>query len=283
VRRDLHEQNRRSWNHATVAHNSHKRDQAAFLRGGRSTLYPEEIELLGDLRGRRVVHLQCNSGQDSLSLVGLGADVIGVDISDEAIAAAGGLSRESGIAARFERADVYDWLEAAPPHSAEVVFSSYGALCWLSDLAGWARGVARLLASGGRLVTMEFHPMLYLFEERGDELVLAQPRPDRIWHEPRGIGDYVAASGAGLSPSGFHAGVEEFRNPEASAEFEWTLGEIVGAIAGAGLHIERLEEWPYANGCRLFPQMIEAGTGRWALPPGLPHVPVMFGLVARRG
>jgi SAM-dependent methyltransferase len=283
MRKDLHEQNRRSWNHATVAHNSHKGDQAAFLRGGGTTLDGEERELLGDVRGLRVVHLLCNSGQDSLSIAALGAaDVIGVDISDEAIAFASRLSAESGIAARFDRADVYDWLAAAPAGSADVVYASYGALCWLSDLPTWAAGVARLLAPGGRLVVMEFHPALYLFEERDGALVLSAPRADRVWHEAAGIGDYVAASAEGLTPGRFEAGVEDFRNPEPSAEFDWTLGEIVGAIAGAGLAIERLSEWPHCNGCRIFSQMVDAGDDRWVMPAGFPRIPLMFGLVARR-
>lgn len=86
MRKDLHEANRLSWNAATVAHNSHKGDQAAFFRRGGSTLFPEELDLLGDIAGLSLLHLQCNSGQDSLSLAQLGADVTGVDISDEAIA-----------------------------------------------------------------------------------------------------------------------------------------------------------------------------------------------------
>src|ERR1043165_5327026 len=83
--RDLHEDNRQSWNSATRAHNSHKGDQAAFLRSGGSTLFLEELELLGDVTGKRLVHLQGNAGQDTLSLAAPGAEVTGVDISDEAI------------------------------------------------------------------------------------------------------------------------------------------------------------------------------------------------------
>ena len=86
MRKDLHEANRLSWNAATQAHNSHKIDQAGFLRRGGSTLFAEELALLGDVRGLRIAHLQCNAGQDSLSLAALGALVTGVDISDEAIA-----------------------------------------------------------------------------------------------------------------------------------------------------------------------------------------------------
>ena len=81
LRTDLHEANRLSWNAATVAHNSHKGDQAAFFRGGGSTLFPEELELLGPLAGRTLVHLQCNAGQDTLSLARRGAEATGVDPS----------------------------------------------------------------------------------------------------------------------------------------------------------------------------------------------------------
>src|SRR3712207_1036709 len=123
-----HEANRLSWNAATRAHNSHKGDQARFLRDGGDTLFPAELELLGDLRGRKLLHLQCNAGQDSLSLVNHGADVVGVDISDEAISAARMLSRDSNIPARFDRADIYDWLPAARARGErfDVIFASYG-------------------------------------------------------------------------------------------------------------------------------------------------------------
>lgn len=166
-RREIHEQNRRSWNHATRAHNSHKGDQARFFREGGNRLYAEERELLGEIAGKRVLNLQCNSGQDSLSLAQLGAAVTGVDISDEAIGFAQRLSADSGLAAKFVRADVYDWLEEAA-HRAErwdVVFCSYGAVCWLSDVSSWARGIAALLAPGGRFVMVEFHPLLGMLDE----------------------------------------------------------------------------------------------------------------------
>src|SRR5215210_9523558 len=111
--RDLREQNRLSWNAVAGAHDSHRGNLAEFLREGGSTLLPEERTLLGDLNGKTLAHLQCNSGGDALSLALLGAAVTGVDISDEAISAARNLSSETGISADFVRADVYDWLEEA--------------------------------------------------------------------------------------------------------------------------------------------------------------------------
>src|SRR3954464_11352800 len=122
---DLLDETRRSWNLATQAHNRHKRDQAAFLRGGGSTLFPEETELVGDVRGKRLLHLLCNSGQDSLSLAGLGAVVTGVDLSDEAIAFATRLSGESGVPATFVESEAQAFLQAVAPGSFDVVFMSY--------------------------------------------------------------------------------------------------------------------------------------------------------------
>src|SRR5258706_3131863 len=107
MRKDLHEENRLSWNEATKAHNSHKGDQAAFFRAGGNKLYEEEKELLGDIHGLSLVHLQCNAGQDTLSLAQMGAKVTGVDISDTAIEFARALSTDSGIPATFHRMAIY--------------------------------------------------------------------------------------------------------------------------------------------------------------------------------
>lgn len=284
MKRELHEQNRRSWNAATIAHNSHKGDQAAFFRAGGSTLFAEEVELLGDVRGRSLVHLQCNAGQDTLSIARLGADVTGVDISDEAIDFARRLSAESGIAARFERADVYDWLEAAAREGRrfDMAFSSYGALVWLSDLGAWARGIAGVLAPGGRFVLMENHPLVHTLDY---EMRFAYPysgggRPT-IFDE--GIGDYVAMSGEGLTHGAeYHEGVVDFVNPHPTAEFGWGLADVVTALLDAGLVLEVLREYPYTNGYKAFREMTPLPGRRFGLPEGVPDLPLMFGLAARK-
>jgi SAM-dependent methyltransferase len=284
VRRDIHEKNRLSWNEATRAHNSHKREQARFLRQGGSTIYPEEIELLGDVRGKELLHLCCNSGQDTLSIAAqLGARVTGVDISDEAIAFARALSAESGIPATFERADVYDWL-ASPEREAryDAVHLSYGALCWLSDLRALARGIAAILRPDGRIVIMEFHPVLGLFDEGwmrfkypyqmgGDPSVIEDP----------GVSDYVAAAEGMLSPSGHQDGIRDFSNPHACFSFNHGLGQIVSAVVEAGLRVESLREYPHSNGFRFGP-MRALDERRATVPAGYPELPLMFALAARR-
>jgi len=281
--RDLREQNRLSWNGVVGAHDSHRGDLAGFLRTGGSTLFPEELELLGGLEGKTLAHLQCNSGGDSLSLVLRGADVTGVDISDEAISSARRLSAEAGIPANFERADVYDWLEAAIRRGCrfDAVFSSYGIVCWLPDLDTWARGIAAVLTRGGRFVLVDFHPAADMFDERWEH-ASAYPSGGERQSLEEGVGDYVAESEGGLTPAGFVEGTQDFENPDHGYLFRWGLGEVVTALAAAGLRVVALKEYSYVNGERPFSGMRELPGRRMVPPEGVPAVPLMFGICAEK-
>ena len=279
----IHQANRRSWNAATIAHNSHKANQALFFQNGGSTLFPEEIAILGDLTDKKIVHLQCNSGQDTLSIAKLGAKVTGVDISDEAIEFARLLSQESGIAAKFCCLDVYDWFKIAreTAEQFDIAFCSYGAICWLSDLESWAKGIAKVLAPGGTLAIMEFHPVAMTLNE---ECKLEYPyfgngTPIR-WND--GITDYVGNSGPALAPSGFKEGVTNFINPNPSFEFQWHLGALFSAIIEAGLRIEHFQEYPYFNAVKLYDGMQEKEHRRMYLPDNLPDLPLMYSLTASK-
>jgi SAM-dependent methyltransferase len=282
-RRDLREQNRRSWNAVVGAHDSHRGDLAGFLREGGSTLFPEERALLGDMSGKTLVHLQCNYGGDSLSLALLGATVAGVDISDEAISAARRLSSETGIPAEFVRADVYDWLEEVTRTGRrfDIVFSSYGVICWLPDLEAWARGIAAVLRSGGRFVLVDFHPVAEMFDEQWNRThTYPSGGEPRLIEE--GIADYVGDAEGGLTPAGFVEGVRDFENPHRCHLFRWGLGEVVTALAGAGLRISALKEYPYSNGERLFSGMRELPGRRMVPPEDVPTVPLMYGISAEK-
>ncbi|HEX3588431.1 MAG TPA: class I SAM-dependent methyltransferase [Pseudonocardiaceae bacterium] len=280
--RDLHEDNRRSWNSATKAHNSHKGDQAAFLRGGGTTLFPEELELLGDLSGRRLVHMQCNAGQDTLSLAALGADVTGVDISDEAVDFATRLSADSGIPGTFVRSDVFDWFDQARAarDRYDVVFCSYGAIGWLSDLTGWGQGIADALRPGGAFVTVEFHPAGLMFDATNEALYDYWSEGGPPETSPEGVGDYVARSGDGLVPWGYEEGMSEVPDPTPCHMFDWGLSEIIGALLGAGLRLEVFREYPWSNGCRFYPEMEELPGRRYVRPAGTRKAPLMYGIRA---
>jgi SAM-dependent methyltransferase len=273
----LREQNRRSWNAVVPAHESHRPDQAAFLRSGGRSAFPEELALLGELAGRSLLHLMCNVGQDSLSLAALGAAVTGLDISDAAIERARRLSAESGIAAEFVRADVYAFL-AAPPRSFDLIYCGYGAVCWLHDLELFARGVAGALAPGGRLALMEFHPASNMLDA-GWRLAHDYPAGGaRLTLD--GVGDYVGAAAGGLSPGGFADGVAGFVNPEPCHLFRWGVGEVVSALAAAGLVVRTLREYPYVNGERPFERMEPDEGRRWRPPADVPAIPLMYGVAA---
>lgn len=281
----LHQRNREAWNLATDAHNSHKGDQAAFYRNGGNKLYAEERELLGDISGQRIVHLQCNSGQDTLSLVQLGAEVTGVDISDSAITFARNLSRESGVVAEFHRADVYDWLADAVKNGDQfdVVFCSYGAIIWLSDLSTWANGIASILGPGGRFVVVDFHPVSLSLD---DDWTLRFPYSSFddsaecvVWEE--GVGDYVAMEMKQANPDTEIPGVQNFVNPHPSYEFAWGMGDILGSLLRAGLVITAVHEYPYSNSGHI-PGMRLNEQGKWIPPVGIPALPMMYGIVAEK-
>jgi SAM-dependent methyltransferase len=283
MKRELHEENRRAWNAATQAHNSHKGDQARYLREGGNTLFPDELELLGELRGKRLLHLQCNSGQDTLSLAKLGAVVTGVDISDEAVGFAQRLSRDSGIPGTFVRADVFDYLEqtGAGTERFELCFSSYGTLMWLSNLKAWARGIASVLEPGGRMVVLDFHPFALIFDSKW-----VRDRPyftdGKAFTEASGIGDYVERAKESLVPWGYEEGVRDFKNPHPSHEFGWGVGDLLTAVLEAGLVLEVFREYPYINGDPMYETMKDLPGRRKTTPEGMPNLPLMFGLVARR-
>ncbi len=268
------EMTRRSWNQATQNHNSHKGDQAAFLRNGGDLLFPEEIELLGELQGKSLVHLQCNSGQDTLCLARRGAIATGVDFSDAAIGFARTLSAQSGLAAQFIEAEICDWMHSTEQRF-DLAFASYGVIGWHENAGAWMRGAARVLAPGGSLVYVEFHPLVWTY---GGNLDLSG---DDYFHrgpfvEP--VGDYVADSAHGLGALRGSA----LPNDISAYSYQHTLAEIVQACVDAGLELNRLREYPYSNGFRPSTALVAGSGRRWHWPPNRPQLPLMFGLRAQK-
>ncbi|MEP6984565.1 MAG: class I SAM-dependent methyltransferase [Chloroflexota bacterium] len=283
LRKDMHEDNRQSWNSATDAHNSHKIDQVGFFRNGGSTLYPEEIELLGDLTGKSLVHLQCNSGQDSLSLARLSAKVTGVDISDTAIAFAQKLSTDTDIPATFVRSDVYDWFEqvAQRGEQYDIAFSSYGAIVWLSDIGAWAKGVASILKPGGKVIVLDFHPIAMTFDWDWTPK-FSYFRAAEGEHFANGVGDYVAMSAKSGVSTTYNEGVKDFINPHPGHEFSWNISEILTALIEAGLNLKVFKEYPYFTGVMLRDEMRELEPKHFYPPERMPSLPMLYGLVAEK-
>ena len=161
--------NRRSWNDRTEIHiKSDFYDVDGFLKG-KNSLKNIELNILGDLSNTSVLHLQCHFGQDSISLSRLGAEVVGVDLSDVAIAKARELAKQAHSTASFICSDVYD----LPNHldrQFDIVFTSYGTIGWLPDLDRWAKVISKFLKPGGRFIFVEFHPVVWMYDSRFEKI-----------------------------------------------------------------------------------------------------------------
>ena len=161
--------NRKAWNEKTTVHKSSEFYGMKEFLAGKSSLKPIELQLLGDITGKKILHLQCHFGQDTISMARMGAEVTGVDFSDEAIHLARELSQSTGVAARFIQSDVY----TLPDHHQEtydIVFTTYGVLGWLPDMNRWGEVAAHYVKPGGKLILVEFHPAVWMFDDDFSEL-----------------------------------------------------------------------------------------------------------------
>src|SRR6476646_4262988 len=166
------------WDAWTAIHSTGGFYDLERFKAGGVRLRPYEIELVGDVNGRSLLHLQCHFGIDTLSWARLGARVTGADLSPAAIELARALADELGFPeARFVRSNLYDLPDVLDGRF-DVVYTSRGVLGWLPDVAGWARVVAQFLAPGGTFFISEVHPIAQAFENEGvapGELRLAYP------------------------------------------------------------------------------------------------------------
>jgi SAM-dependent methyltransferase len=220
--------NRHAWNEiATVR--SQTRQPAQFFLAGGSTLDPRELAAAGDVNGMTLLHLQCATGEDTLSWAQAGAQATGVDISDLQIALAQQKAAEVGLAVRFVASDIYALPGDLQQERFDLVYTGGGALVWLPDLTRWAQTIVAALKPSGRLLLFEEHPVAQcLTVENGtlhitsDYFSRAQPDYDTGWRHFQG-GENATAT---------------------KVEFGWPLGDVVTALAQAGLRIESLQEYP---------------------------------------
>jgi len=160
--------NRELWNKKTPVHVASKFYDVEGFIAGKTSLNPAELDSLGDVKGKSLLHLQCHFGQDSLSWARLGADVTGVDLSDKAIDEAKKLNDKLGLNAEFICCNVYD-LKEHLDKKFDIVLTSYGTIGWLPDLNKWAEIISHFLKPGGTFFIAEFHPVLWMFNENFTE------------------------------------------------------------------------------------------------------------------
>lgn len=246
-------------------------DVASFRTGERGIrLRDYELEEIGSVGAKTLLHLQCHFGLDTLSWARLGAVVTGADFSAEAIAAARALAAELAIPATFVLANLYDLPEELEGRF-DIVYTSGGVLGWLPDVRGWAQVAAHFVAPGGIFYITEIHPVAQVFENDGvrpGELRLAYP----YWSHDEPLRFEVKGSYA-----------DREAPTEGLVEFDWnhSLGEIVSALIDAGLRIDFLHEFDFVPWPVEF--LAESADGRWRLPPGTKgQLPLFFSLKATK-
>jgi SAM-dependent methyltransferase len=244
------------------------------LDGGRpaeSWFADYEWDDLGDLDGAELLHLQCHLGTETLAFAAQGARATGLDFSGESIARARALAEERGLEIDYVQADVHD-ARAVLRGEFDIVYTGKGSLCYLPDLDRWAAVVHDLLKPGGSLYVVEFHPLLYALGvvpiDGSEELTLRA--------------DYLAGRG----PEERDATRTYTDGPaltESTVSYEWRhgLGEVVTALTGAGLRIDRVREdhrlpWPRWSTMRPGPD------GWFALPADAPRIPLFYAVKAVR-
>ena len=161
--------NRDAWNKRVAAHLESEFYDLEGWKAGKTSLNEIELELLGDVSEKSILHLQCHFGQDTLSLARMGANVVGVDLSDASIAAARNLNNELGLNAEFVESDVLE-LIGKIGRQFDMVFTSYGTIGWLPDLDKWAKVIAHHLKPGGKLIFAEFHPVVWMFDDAFEKI-----------------------------------------------------------------------------------------------------------------
>ncbi|RZS91931.1 class I SAM-dependent methyltransferase [Aquimarina brevivitae] len=255
--------NRDTWNKKVAVHKESEFYFVEDFKKGKTSLNIFELEALGDVRNKSLLHLQCHFGQDTLSWSRLGARCTGVDISDQGIALAQQLNAELKLDARFICCNVLDTSDFVD-EKFDIVFTSYGVIGWLPDLQPWANIIAERLKPGGFFYIVEFHPIVWMFDylEKKPVLKYGYQQKEVIYEEYTGT-------------------YADTQSTMVSKEYGWNhgLGEVITAITSAGLHIEYLNEID-ASPYKVFPDMLENDEGLFEIRDKL--YPLLFEIKATK-
>lgn len=263
MEKDYLENNRNAWNKRSELHfQSDFYDVEGFLKG-KSSLNSIELGLLGDVKGKSVLHLQCHFGQDSISLSRLGADVTGVDLSDKAIELANELAKKDQSTAKFICCDVYD----LPHHLEEkfdIVFTSYGTIGWLPDLDKWAKVVSHFLKPDGKFVFVEFHPYIWMYDDDLEKIQYNYFKDKAIIE---------------TKENSYTDG--ELAEIITNVSWNHALSEVVNSLIDNDLTIKSLDEFDYSP-YDIFADSVEEEPGKFHVKKFGNKIPLVYSLLAKK-
>ena len=255
--------NRQSWNNITDTHlKAEFYDLNGFLKG-KTSLNDIELQLLGDIKGKKILHLQCHFGQDTISLSRLGAHVTGIDLSDKAIKSAKKIAKDTNSNAKFICCNIYE-LPQYLNEKFDIVFTSYGTIAWLPDLEKWAKIVSNFLKPSGQFVFVEFHPVLWMFNDSFEKIV----------HRYFNSGSILE------SESGTYAD----KNADITQEYVmWnhSLSEVINNLIKNGLEINSLNEYDYSPYI-CFQNTIEFEPKKYRIKHLENMIPMIYSIAAKK-
>ena len=255
------EVNKNLWNAKTGIHVKSVFYDVESFKKGKSSLNRAEIDALGDVTGKSLLHLQCHFGMDSLSWSRKGAKVTGIDFSDKAIDTALGLNKELGTDAEFICADVYN-LKNVLDKKYDIVFTSYGTIGWLPDLERWADIVSHFLNPGGVFFIAEFHPVVWMFDDNFTRFQYSYFNTGPIIEEVSG--SYADRNADINLPS-----------------YGWNhpVSEVLNALLKQKLTLAEFNEYPYSF-YNCFNNTVKNNDGFWEIRDMEGIIPMMYSLKA---
>lgn len=258
------ELNKFGWNQRVNTHFESDFYAVEEFKKGKEILNSIELSILGDISGKKLLHLQCHFGQDTLALARHGAIVTGIDFSEKAIEKAELLAKEMNIQSKFICGNVLDCPNLIN-ETFDIVFTSYGVLGWLPDMGAWAEVVQKMLAPKGKLVLVEFHPVIWMFNDDFKKIQYSYFKGEAIIEEKNKT----------YTDSG-NAEMETFQ------EVTWnhSLHEVIGSLIHNGLKITHFSEYPYSP-YPCFQNMIETKLGEYQLKGMIDKIPMVYALTAQ--
>lgn len=127
----------------------------------------EDLRLLGDLQGRRVLDLGCGGGHSAIAMARQGAHVVAIDPSAENLARVRAAAEEYEVRIETHQSDLAD-LPFLRADSVDVAYSAY-ALATVPDLSRTFRQIHRVLRTDCHLAFSLPHPAFSLIEPSSND------------------------------------------------------------------------------------------------------------------